>query len=176
MNRDLNELTPTFKVKVEKFLSHCHMLGLPIFITEGYRSQERQNELYAQGRTSSGNVVTWTKNSLHTKRIAVDIAFDGEELYPNDMNVWKKVIEIAKGYKIDNGYTLWGKDIIHFQDDGQPLQDIEQLITYGMNDKQKKVLENNINACGLSHDHGTEEQQKLAQKQASELRNLLTNA
>lgn len=34
-------------------------------IIEGLRTQDRQAELYAQGRTKPGNVVTWTLNSNH---------------------------------------------------------------------------------------------------------------
>ena len=48
-------------------------------ISEGHRSVERQKELYAQGRTSPGQVVTWvdgvTKLSKHNQNpsMAVDI-------------------------------------------------------------------------------------------------------
>ncbi|MDP2090783.1 MAG: hypothetical protein Q8K30_04255 [Candidatus Gracilibacteria bacterium] len=38
-----------------------------IFITESWRSQERQNYLYSLGRTIPGKTVTWTKDSEHTK-------------------------------------------------------------------------------------------------------------
>lgn len=34
-------------------------------VIEGVRTPERQKELYAQGRTKPGNVVTWTLNSNH---------------------------------------------------------------------------------------------------------------
>lgn len=34
-------------------------------VLEGIRTKERQAELYAQGRTKSGNIVTWTMNSRH---------------------------------------------------------------------------------------------------------------
>lgn len=45
------------------------------FITEGYRSPERQAELYAQGRTKPGKIVTNTRESLHQYGYAADIAF-----------------------------------------------------------------------------------------------------
>ncbi|CAB4168675.1 D-alanyl-D-alanine carboxypeptidase [uncultured Caudovirales phage] len=32
---------------------------------EGLRTKERQRDLYAQGRTKPGNIVTWTLNSPH---------------------------------------------------------------------------------------------------------------
>lgn len=34
-------------------------------VLEGVRTQARQDELYAQGRTKPGNKVTWTRNSNH---------------------------------------------------------------------------------------------------------------
>lgn len=35
------------------------------FVNEGVRTMARQKELYAQGRTKPGKVVTWTLNSNH---------------------------------------------------------------------------------------------------------------
>lgn len=35
------------------------------FVNEGVRTPERQKELYAQGRTKPGKVVTWTLKSNH---------------------------------------------------------------------------------------------------------------
>lgn len=43
-------------------------------VTEGRRSQARQLELYAQGRTTPGKIVTWTKSSRHQDGDAVDVA------------------------------------------------------------------------------------------------------
>lgn len=40
---------------------------LPLRITEGVRTIERQRELYAQGRTKPGKIVTDTMNSRHLK-------------------------------------------------------------------------------------------------------------
>lgn len=34
-------------------------------VIEGVRTPERQRDLYAQGRTKPGNIVTWTLNSNH---------------------------------------------------------------------------------------------------------------
>lgn len=34
-------------------------------VVEGVRTPERQRELYAQGRTKPGDIVTWTLNSNH---------------------------------------------------------------------------------------------------------------
>ncbi len=44
-----------------------------VIVTEGRRSRERQAELYAQGRTKPGKIVTWTLNSKHIDGKAVDV-------------------------------------------------------------------------------------------------------
>jgi peptidoglycan L-alanyl-D-glutamate endopeptidase CwlK len=43
-------------------------------VVEGVRTPERQRELYAQGRTKPGKVVTWTLKSKHIDGLAVDLA------------------------------------------------------------------------------------------------------
>ena len=114
-NRDLNLLTPSFKLKVELFLSEAKN----IFVTEGFRSDARQLELFAQGRTTPWNIVTWTTSSKHQEWLAIDIAFKWDELYPSELSKWKEVWTIANKYWIDWGYDLWGKDKPHFQDNWQ---------------------------------------------------------
>ncbi len=42
-------------------------------VIDGLRTVERQKELYAQGRTKAGNIVTWTMNSPHLLGHAVDL-------------------------------------------------------------------------------------------------------
>jgi len=43
-------------------------------VVEGLRTVERQKDLYAQGRTKPGKVVTWTMASKHIDGQAVDLA------------------------------------------------------------------------------------------------------
>lgn len=71
--KDISALLPNAQTACRAFLAECERQGLKVRITETYRSQERQNELYAQGRAKPGKVVTWTKNSRHTSRRAWDI-------------------------------------------------------------------------------------------------------
>lgn len=42
-------------------------------VSEGVRTQARHAELYAQGRTTPGKVVTWTMQSKHLTGDAVDL-------------------------------------------------------------------------------------------------------
>ena len=65
-------------------------------VTCGVRTVEEQKELYAQGRTKAGNIVTWTLKSRHLPGPdglgrAVDLA-----PFPVDWSVIKKFDDIAK--------------------------------------------------------------------------------
>ena len=72
--RDVAQLKQVAQTAVRLLFQECAKAGITnIFITETYRSQERQNYLYAQGRTRSGNIVTWTRTSNHSGRLAWDI-------------------------------------------------------------------------------------------------------
>ena len=108
-DRDLEKLVEPFKSKVQDFIKDPRVSN--IFVTEWYRSQERQEYLYY-----STPKVTWTLDSQHTKGLAIDIAFNWKDLYPSDFNVWNEVAIVAKEYWIDWGYDLWQTDLPHFQD------------------------------------------------------------
>lgn len=113
--RDIAELTAAAQVACGLFLEKCNCAGLPVLITETYRSQERQNELYAQGRTTSGSIVTWTKNSRHTSRRAWDICKNvkGEEY--SDTEFFKACGKIAKALGITWGGNWSTPDMPHFE-------------------------------------------------------------
>ena len=111
--RDINELKPAAQEACRLFMKKCGEAGLKIFITETYRPQSRQDELYEQGRTKPGQIVTWTRNSRHTSRLAWDIACIGKELY--DLNVLRKAGEIGKSLGITWGGDWTAPDRPHFE-------------------------------------------------------------
>lgn len=51
INNDINSLDPQFKKKFDLFWAEVQKLRPDARVFEARRSQERQNELYAQGRT-----------------------------------------------------------------------------------------------------------------------------
>lgn len=69
----LMQLQPSKQWAALCWLNDCARLNLQFRITEVYRTQERQNQLYAQGRAKPGPIVTYTKSSNHTKRLACDV-------------------------------------------------------------------------------------------------------
>jgi len=93
------------------------LLGLPI-VTECYRSPERQNELYAQGRTTPGPIVTYVRggkskhNQLPTP--ALDVAF----LRADGSVVWSGLLlsKFARLMKYADKRVKWGGDWPKFKD------------------------------------------------------------
>jgi peptidoglycan L-alanyl-D-glutamate endopeptidase CwlK len=69
----LNPFLRDMAIELVKLAFHN---GYQIIITQGYRSINEQNALYAQGRTSPGPIVTNAKggSSNHNYRLAFDIA------------------------------------------------------------------------------------------------------
>lgn len=111
--RDISELTTAAQTACNMFMAECKRRGLEIFITETYRSRERQNYLYSLGRTLPGKKVTWTKNSRHTSRRAWDIACKGDNLY--DSAVLKKCGIVAAELGIVWGGNWSTPDTPHFE-------------------------------------------------------------
>ena len=131
--KDLSSLLPNAKKAAQLFLKECEKAGLKVRITETYRSQKRQNELYEQGRTKPGKVVTWTKNSRHTSRRAWDICqnIKGKE-YDQSEDFFGKCGKIAKKLGITWGGEWKTPDKPHFEvnsDWKDPLEkiDMEEL-------------------------------------------------
>ncbi|MBO4548521.1 MAG: M15 family metallopeptidase, partial [Abditibacteriota bacterium] len=106
-------LRPGAREACECFLKECQASGLDIFITETYRSQERQNELYAQGRTKPGKVVTWTTSSNHTGRQAWDVSFKSTGY--DELSKFYMAGEIAESLGITWGGSWKKQDLPHFE-------------------------------------------------------------
>jgi len=105
-NNDLSLLHPIVRdavIKVEKSLNDE---SVPFKIFEAFRFPERQADLFAQGRTKSGEVVTYAQPwySYHQYGLAVDFVLfeDGEWSWDNDTaeknEWWKRMHELGKKY------------------------------------------------------------------------------
>ncbi|MGL6123592.1 MAG: M15 family metallopeptidase [Shewanella sp.] len=73
-DRDMDKLHPVFREKIEPWLAAVRrqFTQYDILVTEVFRSKERQQYLYNQGRTAPGAVVTWTLQSVHEFGMAID--------------------------------------------------------------------------------------------------------
>jgi len=73
--KDIKYLHPKIQPFLEEAISQCSSNGYAITLTETYRTPERQDFLYAQGRTTAGDIVTNARGmeSMHNYGLAVDI-------------------------------------------------------------------------------------------------------
>lgn len=118
--RGLDKLQPEFKKQVENWMKETvtldgkrQLVNEVVFITETFRSAERQKYLFNKGLSY---IDGYKKIGKHQQGLAVDIAFHGSYLYPSDMEPWRVVADAAKKHGIDWGQDLWGWDKPHFQD------------------------------------------------------------
>ncbi len=75
INREYALLAPFFAIKLRLALQECHQQGYLVDLFEGYRSPERQDYLWGQGRERPGKIVTNAKawQSWHQYGLACDI-------------------------------------------------------------------------------------------------------
>lgn len=121
-------LHPAVEEKAGKLLGMAEERGIPIDITDGFRSYKEQNRLFAQGRTIDGPVVTQAQGgqSYHNFGLAIDFAIwtpDGRLIWDtgydgngNGKSDWFEVADIAKELGFDWGGDWQGfKDYPHLQ-------------------------------------------------------------
>ncbi|MEO6447252.1 MAG: flagellar hook-length control protein FliK [Gemmatimonadaceae bacterium] len=78
VRRDMTALAPEFRGRLEHIIERMESeYGYTVEVVETTRSQQRQDALFAQGRTQPGPIVTWTRSSNHGEGRAVDVIIDG---------------------------------------------------------------------------------------------------
>lgn len=88
------EIDPNFLTQInECFIPAAAVYGYNLRITSGLRSKEEQEQLYNQGRTENGHIVSWAPvgRSIHNYGFAVDVV-DRKKGYDID---WEKLANIA---------------------------------------------------------------------------------
>ncbi|MCB9448705.1 MAG: M15 family metallopeptidase [Flavobacteriales bacterium] len=117
----LQTLHPSVRKKAEKFLAKARKQGINLIITSAYRDCKEQDNLYAQGRTKPGKVVTNARcgQSVHNYRMAFDVApvIDGKVNY--NKADWEAIGQIGESVGLQWG-GRWSsfKDKPHFYDTG----------------------------------------------------------
>lgn len=122
---DRSKLHPQLNYKLGILLKKCSKKGIFLIITEGFRSREEQDKLYAKGRTAPGNIVTNAKGSSYSSQhqwgIAFDIAMnydiDGDGKVTDDTwnsKGFQKVAKIAKSIGLGWGGDWKFVDTPHF--------------------------------------------------------------
>lgn len=120
-DKKLQNVHPVVAAKARQLITAAYKEGINVIITQGFRSIEEQNELYAQGRTEPGKIVTNARggDSYHNYGLAIDFALmnpDGSISWEvNDK--WKRVAAIGKSLGFEWGGDWSGnlKDYPHLQ-------------------------------------------------------------
>jgi peptidoglycan L-alanyl-D-glutamate endopeptidase CwlK len=113
--RNISNLAPFIVVRLTAALDECHAMGYEVAVFESYRSPERQQWLYDQGRTRDGKIITNARpyESFHQYGLAVDIVG-----YHNKKWDWSidydKITEVFKRH----GFKPLKFEKAHFQIDG----------------------------------------------------------
>jgi len=118
-SRSLDDLAPPVKQRAQAFVEAAKAKGIDLLVTSTYRDNESQNALYAQGRTTPGNIVTRAKagQSWHNYRCALDVVplVNGKAVW-DDQAIWKQVGEIGKACGLEwAGDWKTFKEYPHFQ-------------------------------------------------------------
>ena len=130
-SRSLDDLVPPAKQRAQAFVEAAKAKGIDLLVTSTYRDNESQDALYAQGRTTPGNVVTRAKagQSWHNYRCALDVVplVNGKAIW-DDQAMWKQVGEIGKSCGLEwAGDWVTFKEFPHFQyTGGMTLAQLQQ--------------------------------------------------
>ncbi len=95
-SRKIEDLQPVLQRGATELITRCKNNGLDVLITQTLRDIEYQNQLYAQGRTKPGSIVTNARGgeSYHNYGLAFDICKNVKGHEYDDVAFFKKVGEI----------------------------------------------------------------------------------
>ena len=149
ISRDKSLLYPPFAEQLRDFESRLAAAKLPFYLFMGLRTFECQDELYAQGRTLPGKIVTNARggDSLHNFGLASDWVLDGQVEKPGiqwswdtmtDFNAdgrsdWMQMGEIAESCGLEWG-GRWKRfpDLPHIENRyGLTLAEIKEIYRAG---------------------------------------------
>jgi hypothetical protein len=120
--RAVGALTPELQAKLARVMDRMQAeTGHSVTIEETYRTQSRQDALYAQGRDTDGPVVTWTQNSKHSQGRAVDLLLDGGAAGPDAYATLQRIA------KEEGLHTLGARDPGHLELAGSGTADATSL-------------------------------------------------
>ena len=150
--RTVDPLAPELRSRLERVVERMKgEFGHDVSIVETARSQERQDFLFDQGRTRPGSVVTWTRDSAHTRGEAVDVVVDGKYNNPEGFSRLQR-IAAEEGLK-----TLGARDPGHLELPSDGPRDNGARVASAVPREFKAVplIVTNANQAGVARVAGT---------------------
>lgn len=125
-------LLPVVRELAVQLLQKLRTAGIDAKVISGTRTYAEQDALYAQGRTTSGNIVTNARGgySWHNHQVAFDIGIFKDGKYLDDSPLYTKAGAIGQALGLEWGGAWTGKlvDEPHFQlTHGKTLADARTL-------------------------------------------------
>lgn len=143
--KDLALLHPWIRNKANELIALCKQNGITIVITQTWRTKAEQDALYAQGRTSTGNIVTNAKypQSIHCWGRAFDfVPLVNGKVDWNNISLFDKVGKLGESIGLEWGGNWKFVDRPHLQ---MPNSDWRTLLsTYKTPEAYAKTWENAI--------------------------------
>lgn len=132
-SRDLMELLPQVRERYQLLWDAMDKAGHPVRIIEGYRSPERQEWLYAMGRSAPGKIVTRARawQSWHQTRRAFDVCFSAPDPF-GESNPWQILGQTGEMFGLEWGGRWTHPDRPHFQ--------LTEGLTLAQAAQQEKVM------------------------------------
>lgn len=121
--RELANCDPTLKNLAAIHLKLCGKLGINVKVISGFRSFEEQNEIFAQGRTTPGEIVTKARAgfSMHNYGFAYDVGIFDDSDYVDESPIYNVIGVLGGCVGLDWGAKVIGPwDKPHFQLPGVP--------------------------------------------------------
>jgi peptidoglycan L-alanyl-D-glutamate endopeptidase CwlK len=118
--KNIATLRPEVQPLAEKLIETSADQGICVKVISGHRSYEEQDELYAQGRTKHGKIVTKAKGgqSRHNFGVAFDVGIfsdDGKKYY-GESEAYQTVGKIGEALGLEWGGSWEGfVDEPHFE-------------------------------------------------------------
>lgn len=119
---NLDLLEPGFCATALQVIANCRARGFDYWAISGYRSPEEQAELFFQGRTQPGIIVTDAGPylSAHNYGIALDLALDKDTERRGLQPDYRREAYAVLGEEAKRAGLVWGGDFRNF--DGPHIQ------------------------------------------------------
>ena len=117
--KNIKTLNPKVQPLARKLIETAVAQGIHVKVISGHRTYKEQNELYAQGRSKPGLIVTKAKGgqSNHNFATAFDVGIfsaDGKK-YIEESNAYDEVGKIGEALGLEWGGSWKFYDAPHFQ-------------------------------------------------------------